>query len=130
MYRATTRDISVSVEPFFIEEQSEPDSYRWVFGYRVTIENSSPEPIQLMSRYLRITDGQGRLFEVRGDGVLGEQPVIEPGSRYQYTSGTPLKTPSAIMTGTYQMQDSSGLWFDVRIPPYSLDAPGSLGPTH
>ncbi len=127
MYSEVTRAISVSVDPFFVEEQSEPAEGRWVFGYRVVIENTGPEPVQLMSRYWRIVDGQGRLLEVRGDGVVGEQPLLEPGGRFEYTSGTPLPTPTGIMTGTYQMLGADGLWFDVEIPAFSLDAPGSRG---
>ena len=127
MYSEVTRAISVSVDPFFVEEQSEPAENRWVFGYRVVIENTGSEPVQLMSRYWRIVDGHGRLLEVRGDGVVGEQPMLEPGGRFEYTSGTPLPTPTGIMTGTYQMLGADGLWFDVEIPAFSLDAPGSRG---
>ncbi|HRY23571.1 MAG: Co2+/Mg2+ efflux protein ApaG [Geminicoccaceae bacterium] len=127
MYSEVTRAISVSVDPFFVEEQSEPADSRWVFGYRVVIENTGSEPVQLMSRYWRIVDGRGRLHEVRGDGVVGEQPMLEPGERFEYTSGTPLGTPTGIMAGTYQMLGADGLWFDVEIPAFSLDAPGSRG---
>ena len=127
MYSEITRAISVSVDPFFVEEQSEPAESRWVFGYRVVIENTGSEPVQLMSRYWRIVDGLGRLLEVRGDGVVGEQPMLEPGERFEYTSGTPLATPTGIMTGTYQMLGADGRWFDVGIPAFSLDAPGSRG---
>ncbi len=127
MYSEVTRAISVSVDPFFVEEQSEPADGRWVFGYRVVIENTGSEPVQLMSRYWRIVDGRGRLHEVRGDGVVGEQPMLEPGERFEYTSGTPLATPTGIMAGTYQMLGADGLWFDVEIPAFSLDAPGSRG---
>lgn len=127
MYSEVTRAISVSVDPFFVEEQSEPADGRWVFGYRVVIENTGKEPVQLMSRYWRIVDGRGQLHEVRGDGVVGEQPMLEPGERFEYTSGTPLATPTGIMAGTYQMLGADGLWFDVEIPAFSLDAPGSRG---
>lgn len=125
MYNEVTREISVSVEPFYVEEQSEPAENRWVFGYRVIIENQGEAPVQLMSRHWRITDGIGRIIEVKGEGVVGEQPMLEPGERFEYTSGTPLATPSGIMTGTYQMLGEDGLWFDVEIPAFSLDAPGS-----
>lgn len=127
MYSEVTGAISVSVDPFYVEEQSAPTENRWVFGYRVVIENRGAEPVQLMSRHWRIMDGFGRLVEVRGDGVVGEQPRLEPGQRFEYTSGTPLPTPSGIMTGTYQMLGPDGLWFDVGIPAFSLDAPGSRG---
>jgi ApaG protein len=127
MYSEITRAISVSVDPFYVEDQSEPAANRWVFGYRVVIENQGADAVQLISRHWRITDGHGRLVEVKGDGVVGEQPHLEPGQSFEYTSGTPLPTPSGIMTGTYQMQGADGLWFDVEIPAFSLDAPGSRG---
>ena len=127
MYSEITRAISVSVDPFYVEDQSEPAANRWVFGYRVVIENQGADAVQLISRHWRIMDGHGRLVEVKGDGVVGEQPHLEPGQSFEYTSGTPLPTPSGIMTGTYQMQGADGLWFDVEIPAFSLDAPGSRG---
>jgi ApaG protein len=127
MYNEVTRAISVSVEPFYVEEQSEPSANRWVFGYRVIIENQSTAPVQLISRHWRILDGLGRMVEVKGEGVVGEQPMLEPGESFEYTSGTPLPTPSGIMAGTYQMLGADGLWFDVEIPAFSLDAPGSRG---
>jgi ApaG protein len=127
MYSETTRAIRVSVEPFYVEDQSQPEQERWVFGYRVTIENRGREPVQLISRHWRITDGRGRLMEVRGEGVVGEQPRLAPGESFQYTSGTPLPTPTGIMVGTYQMIDDAGRWFDVKIPAFSLDAPGVRG---
>jgi ApaG protein len=127
MYSEVTRAISVSVEPFYVEEQSEPAENRWVFGYRVIIENQGAAPVQLMSRHWRIMDGLGRMIEVKGDGVVGEQPMLEPGASFEYTSGTPLPTPSGIMTGSYQMLGADGRWFDVEIPAFSLDAPGSRG---
>lgn len=127
MYSEITRAISVSVDPFYVEDQSEPSENRWVFGYRVVIENQGPEAVQLMSRHWRIMDGHGRLVEVKGEGVVGEQPFLAPGESFEYTSGTPLPTPSGFMAGTYQMQGADGMWFDVEIPAFSLDAPGSRG---
>jgi ApaG protein len=127
MYSEITRAISVSVDPFYVEDQSEPSQNRWVFGYRVVIENQGPEAVQLMSRHWRIMDGHGRLVEVKGEGVVGEQPFLAPGESFEYTSGTPLPTPSGFMAGTYQMQGADGMWFDVEIPAFSLDAPGSRG---
>lgn len=124
MYTATTRAIRITVEPFYLADQSEPAKERWVFGYRVTIENDGQETVQLLSRHWRITDGVGRVVEVQGPGVVGEQPMLEPGGRFEYASGTPLPTPSGIMTGTYQMVNDEGQSFDVQIPPFSLDAPG------
>jgi len=127
MYTATTRSIQVSVEPFYLAEQSEPDRERWVFGYRVRIENGGLETVQLLTRHWRITDGHGRVVEVRGEGVVGEQPLLEPGESFQYTSGTPLPTPTGIMAGSYQMVTDRGERFDVTIPAFSLDAPGVRG---
>lgn len=128
MYAEVTHSIRVAVEPFFIEGQSEPAAGRWVFGYRVTITNEGSRPVQLLSRHWRITDARGRLLEVRGPGVVGEQPRLEPGQSFTYTSGTPLETPTGIMQGTYQMVDDAGQSFEVRIPAFSLDAPGPRGP--
>jgi ApaG protein len=127
MYTATTRSIQVSVEPFYLTEQSDPDKERWVFGYRVVIENQGEETVQLLTRHWRITDGLGRVVEVRGEGVVGEQPRLAPGESFQYTSGTPLPTPSGIMAGSYQMVSEGGERFDIAIPAFSLDAPGVRG---
>jgi ApaG protein len=127
MYKAITRSIQVSVEPFYLAEQSAPEKERWVFGYRVRIENSGKETVQLLTRHWKITDALGRVVEVRGEGVVGEQPRLEPGETFQYTSGTPLPTPTGIMAGTYQMVTATGDRFDVTIPAFSLDAPGVRG---
>ena len=127
MYIATTRSIQVSVEPFYLAEQSEPEKERWVFGYRVRIENTGREAVQLLTRDWRITDGHGRVVEVRGEGVVGEQPRLAPGEIFQYTSGTPLPTPTGIMVGSYQMVTDQGERFDIAIPAFSLDAPGARG---
>lgn len=127
MYMTTTRAIQVSVEPFYLAEQSEPDRERWVFGYRVRIENSGGETVQLLNRHWRITDALGRVVEVRGEGVVGEQPRLEPGEAFQYTSGTPLPTPTGIMAGSYEMVNADGEQFEVAIPAFSLDAPGVRG---
>ncbi|TWG63512.1 MULTISPECIES: Co2+/Mg2+ efflux protein ApaG [unclassified Aminobacter] len=123
MYRCTTRDIEVEVEPFFLPDRSDPDESHFVWGYRVTIVNNSPMRVQLLERYWRITDGLGRVEEVRGEGVVGEQPELNPGDSYQYTSGCPLRTPSGIMLGTYTMETESGERFEVDIPAFSLDLP-------
>jgi ApaG protein len=127
MYTATTRSIQVSVEPFYLSDQSEPDRERWVFGYRVRIENGGGETVQLLDRHWRITDALGRVVEVRGEGVVGEQPRLEPGEAFQYTSGTPLPTPTGIMVGSYGMVTEAGERFEVTIPAFSLDAPGVRG---
>ncbi|MCX2695747.1 MULTISPECIES: Co2+/Mg2+ efflux protein ApaG [Ochrobactrum] len=123
MYRAVTRDIEVTAEPFYLEDQSEPDENRYVWGYRITIANNSSQTVQLRSRYWQITDGNGRIEEVKGAGVIGEQPTLNPGDSYQYSSGCPLSTTSGVMVGRYQMQLPDGSAFDVDIPAFSLDIP-------
>ena len=125
MYRALTRDIEVTVEPFYLEDQSDPDDSRYVWGYRIVIANKSDRVVQLKSRYWHITDEHGRVDEVRGPGVVGEQPVLRPGDSYEYQSGCPLDTPSGVMRGLYEMQSESGESFDVEIPAFSLDRPGA-----
>ncbi|MDR6754971.1 ApaG protein [Mycoplana sp. BE70] len=124
MYRALTRDIEVTVEPYFLEEQSDPDDSRYVWGYRIVIANHSDATVRLMTRYWHITDQNGLVDEVSGPGVVGEQPVLGPGDTYEYSSGCPLDTPSGVMFGHYQMETTSGEAFEVTIPAFSLDAPG------
>jgi ApaG protein len=126
MYRAATRNIVVEVEPFYMPERSDPDENRYVWAYRVTIANRSEEWVQLLSRYWRITDEVGRVEEVQGPGVVGEQPELDPGDSYQYTSGCPLSTPSGVMVGHYTMRNTEGELFDVAIPAFSLDLPGTM----
>ena len=123
MYSAVTRAIRVDVEPIYLEEQSEPANGQFVWAYRVQIGNEGAETVQLLSRYWHITDGLGRIQEVRGAGVVGEQPILNPGEAYEYTSGTPLPTPSGIMRGTYEMKTPTGDKFDIEIPAFSLDSP-------
>jgi ApaG protein len=123
MYRAVTHDIEVSVEPFYLEDQSDPDDSRYVWGYRVTIVNNSDASVQLLSRYWHITDENGHVEEVRGPGVVGEQPVLDPGDSFQYSSGCPLSTPSGVMVGRYQMESEDGAEFEIDIPAFSLDLP-------
>lgn len=122
-YSATTQDIRVTVQPVFLEEQSAPAEGRYVWAYHVTIENRGGETVQLLNRVWRITDAGGQVKEVQGPGVVGEQPVLSPGERFEYTSGTPLPTPSGIMVGSYEMQRANGSLFDVAIPAFSLDSP-------
>jgi ApaG protein len=124
MYRAVTRNIEVIVDPTFLPERSAPEERRFVWAYRVTIANNSDGAVQLLTRYWRITDGNGRTEEVRGPGVVGEQPRLGPGDSYQYMSGCPLTTPTGFMGGHYTMQDEAGALFDVIIPTFSLDMPG------
>ena len=124
MYRETTHDITITVKPYYLEDQSSPDQAHFVWAYHVRIENNGERTVQLRNRYWRITDSRGRVQEVRGAGVVGEQPVLKPGDSFEYTSGTPLPTPSGIMGGTYQMEASeTGERFDVTIPSFSLDSP-------
>jgi ApaG protein len=122
-YEARTGDIVVRVRPSYLAGQSEPDARRWVWAYQVEIENHGPVAVQLMSRHWRITDGRGVEEEVRGPGVVGEQPVIAPGERYAYASGCPLTTPSGVMEGSYEMVDPHGRRFEAAIPAFSLDIP-------
>ncbi len=122
-YEATTRGIRIRVEPRYMEEQSSPEDGHFVWSYAVEISNDGRETVQLKSRSWRITDGYGRTEEVRGPGVVGQTPVIEPGKSFHYTSGCPLKTPQGIMVGSYQMTDEAGQLFDVAIPAFSLDSP-------
>ena len=130
-YSATTRGIRVSVQPVFLEDQSEPDRGRYVWAYRVRIENAGRETVQLLRRTWRITDAHGHSQQVRGDGVVGEQPTLEPGETFEYTSGTPLETPSGFMEGEYHMVvPLSGEAFDIAIPAFSLDSPHGRGPIH
>lgn len=123
MYEKITRDVSVSVRPFFLDEQSSPDRNHYVWAYRVNIHNRGTDTVQLLNRHWRITDKFGRLQEVKGPGVVGEQPVLKPGESFEYTSGCPLETPSGIMVGTYEMSTTGGEKFMVDIPAFSLDSP-------
>ena len=139
-YAATTRGIAVRVAAFYLEDQSEPDAHRFVWAYRVTIENRGRETVQLLRRSWEITDATGHTFRVEGDGVVGEQPVLEPGEAFEYTSGTPLETPSGFMVGRYHMvahglgpavaAAGAGEAFDVAIPAFSLDSPHQPGRLH
>lgn len=130
MATAVTHDIAVSVETRFLEKESTPDEQYFVWAYRITIENNSSQTVQLLTRHWQITDALGRLHEVRGDGVVGEQPMLEPGQSYSYSSGTPLQTTSGFMRGSYQMQGQSGDRFDIKIPAFSLDGPHDTPSVH
>lgn len=125
-YELTTSEVSVTVEPYFIEEQSEPESDQYFWGYRVEIANNRAESIQLIGRFWRITDSRGYSQEVRGAGVVGEKPVLQPGQSFEYTSGAPLSSPSGVMVGHYQMRTESGQPLVVSIPAFSLDSPHEL----
>ena len=123
MYEAVTRSIKVIVEAIFLDEQSAPDEDHFVWAYQIRIENDSLEQVQLINRHWQITDAHGQLQEVRGEGVVGEQPTLQPGEAFEYTSGTPLGTPSGIMVGSYEMKTSGGERFEIKIPAFSLDSP-------
>jgi ApaG protein len=122
-YMANTRGIAVCVEPNYFESRSSPDNSQYFWAYRVIIENQGRETVQLLSRHWMITNARGELTEIKGPGVVGEQPVIKPGESFEYTSGAPLDTPSGMMGGAYQMESDSGERFDIEIPTFSLDRP-------
>jgi len=122
-YLANTREIAVSVEPAYLEARSSPDNSQYFWAYRVIIENQGRETVQLLSRHWMITNARGELTEVKGPGVVGEQPVLKPGESFEYTSGAPLDTPSGMMGGAYTMESESGERFDIEIPTFSLDRP-------
>ena len=123
MYTATTRDITVRVRPQFLVEQSDPGTDRYFWLYSIQIENGGTETVQLLNRHWVITNAVGHVEEVQGPGVVGEQPVLGPGESFQYTSGCPLKTPSGVMVGSYEMAGLDGPRFDIDIPAFSLDSP-------
>jgi len=121
MYRAVTRNIAVSVTPQFLSDRSSPENGYYFWAYTIEIANEGPETVQLKTRHWRITDANGKLQEVRGPGVVGEEPVLKPGESFEYTSGVPLPTPSGFMVGTYGMVTPGGEHFDIDIPAFSLD---------
>ena len=123
MYRAVTHQIEVTVEPNFLPDRSSAENARYFWSYTIVITNSGDETVQLKTRHWIITDASGRQQEVRGEGVVGEQPVLAPGERFEYTSGVPLSTASGIMAGRYQMVTESGEHFDIEVPTFSLDSP-------
>ncbi len=123
MYEAITDEIKVTVRPVFLEAQSAPEDDHYVWAYHVRIENLGTRAVQLRNRYWRITDARGRVQEVRGPGVVGEQPMLKSGEAFEYTSGTPLSTPSGVMVGSYEMEAPDGKMFDVAVPAFSLDSP-------
>lgn len=123
MYSRVTQDIQITVMPEFVPERSDADEATYFWAYTVEIANRGALTVQLTARHWKITDANGRLEEVRGPGVVGEQPVLKPGERFRYTSGCPLTTPSGIMTGSYRMVSEKGDVFEVEIPVFSLDSP-------
>lgn len=123
MYSSITQDIQITVEPEFVPERSDAEQATFFWAYTVEIANQGDQTVQLTARHWRITDGYGRLEEVLGTGVVGEQPILKPGESFRYTSGCPLSTPSGIMTGTYRMVAENGEVFEAAIPAFSLDLP-------
>lgn len=122
-YSAETNGILIRVRPSYLAGQSDPEAGRWVWAYQIEIVNLSGSTVQLMARRWTITDAHGHVEEVRGPGVIGEQPVIEAGGSYSYASGCPLGADSGSMVGAYYMTDAEGRSFEVEIPAFSLDTP-------
>ena len=116
--------IAVEVATAYVEDQSDPREQRFVFAYTITIRNEGKVPARLMTRHWIITDANGKVQEVRGDGVVGEQPHLKPGQGFRYSSGAVLETPVGVMQGSYQMVADSGERFDAPIAPFSLAIPG------
>jgi len=126
MMPGNTYKIEVDVETRYIEEQSIPEQERYVFSYTITIRNIGEQPAQLLHRHWIITDANNKVQEVRGEGVVGEQPRLNPGENFRYTSGTMLETPVGSMRGTYQMVADDGVEFDADIPCFTLSTPRTL----
>jgi ApaG protein len=122
-FAETTRSITVRVSVSYLPEQSEPQRGRWFWAYHIRLENEGAQAVQLLTRHWVITDGRGARHSVEGEGVVGEQPLIEPGGSYDYVSGCPLATPSGSMQGSYRMIGEDGATFDVVIPKFALTAP-------
>ena len=123
MFTKTTNSINITVKPYYLDDQSEPEDQHYVWAYQVTINNLGQETVQLKNRYWKIIDSNGSKQEVKGEGVVGEQPILNPGEKFEYTSGTPLSTPSGFMEGYYEMETTNGITFDATIPLFSLDSP-------
>ena len=126
MISDSNRRIRVDVETAYVEEQSDPNDSRFVFSYTITIRNDGPTPARLLTRHWIITDANGKVQEVHGDGVVGEQPYLKPGQGFRYSSGAVLETPVGSMQGSYQMIDDEGGRFDAPIAPFRLAIPGVL----
>ena len=126
MFSKKTNNIDITVIPYYLEGQSVPDEQHFVWAYQVTINNLGQQTVQLKNRYWKITDSNGANKEVKGAGVVGEQPILHPGDKYKYTSGTPLSTPSGFMEGYYEMETTDGDKFTASVPLFSLDSPYSL----
>jgi ApaG protein len=123
MYRAVTRQIEVTVEPNFLPERSSAENRQYSWSYCIVITNIGQETVQLRTRHWIITEATGRKQEVRGEGVIGRQPRLAPGERFEYASGVQLATPSGFMAGRYQMETDAGEQFEIDVPTFSLDSP-------
>jgi ApaG protein len=123
MNTQTTRGVTISASPQYLADQSDPAQHRFVWAYHILIHNEGSETVKLLNRYWHITDARGKVEEVRGPGVVGEQPVLKPGEAFRYTSGVPLGTPSGFMKGYYEMRLDSGERFEAAVPAFSLDLP-------
>ena len=123
MYTKTTKSINITVNPSYLDEHSEPEDQHYVWAYQITINNLGKETVQLKNRYWKIIDSNGTKQEIKGKGVVGEQPILNPGEKFEYTSGTPLSTPSGFMGGHYEMETIEGKKFEAIIPQFSLDSP-------
>jgi ApaG protein len=123
MYRAVTRGIQITVTPRYLAERSSVEDDRYFWAYTIEIVNAGAITVQLKNRHWKITDANGQMQEVRGPGVVGEQPTLAPGERFEYTSGVPLTTPTGLMHGSYEMVTEAGEKFDVEVPAFSLDSP-------
>jgi len=130
MFEQRTKDVIVRVEPDYLEDQSSPDESRFIWAYTVEIENQGETELRVVDRFWQIADSRGQVQEVRGRGVVGEQPVVGPGETFRYTSGAPLSAPSGMMLGNYGMQTPEGDRFTVDIPPFLLDSPYDPGVLH
>jgi ApaG protein len=130
MYRATTRNVQITVTPEYSSDRSSPGEDEYFWAYTIEILNLGEDAVQLISRHWKITDAAGRTEEVKGAGVVGKQPLLRKGERFEYTSGVPLKTPSGLMSGTYQMVTDLGDRFDAEVPAFSLDSPSAKRVVH
>lgn len=122
-YVAETEGVIVRVRPTFLDDESSPAEHRFIWAYQVEIENRGSRTLQLVTRHWKITDRDGRVQEVNGAGVVGQQPILPPGGRFEYTSGAPLSAPSGLMQGIYRLTDEDGGYLDARIPMFALDSP-------
>ena len=126
-YADTTHGVTVRVAVSFLADQSEPEMGKWFWAYHIRIENGRDQPVQLLTRKWAISDGRGALFQREGQGVVGEQPVIQPGESYDYVSGCPLSTPTGAMEGSYMMLEGAGTMIEVHVPRFALLAPAVSG---